>query len=72
MGKRHRWINNRCLDCDMTRRLEDARSQRGCYGYYQFKRMIYRNTRGAQVWWPGMGSKVPPCRPPRLTAPDAA
>jgi len=65
--KRHRWFDNRCLDCGMSRRLEDARSQRGCYGYHDFKRMIYRNARNAQVWWPGLGDKVPPCRPPQVT-----
>ena len=60
--KRHRWINNRCLDCDMTRRLEEARSQRGCYGYQTFWRMVYHYAGGAQVWYHGLGDKVPPCR----------
>lgn len=68
MRKRHRWINNRCLDCDMTRRLEDAHSQRGCFGSYDFKRMVYRSKRGGQVWTEG--NKVPPCQPPRLTPPN--
>ena len=67
--KRHRWVNNRCLDCDMTRRLEDGRAQRGYYGFYHVMRMIYRNARGAQVWQPGQGSKVPPCRPPSRPSP---
>ncbi len=47
----------------MTRRLENARAQRGCYGYYHFQRMVYRYAGGAQVWYPSLGSKVPPCRP---------
>jgi len=60
--KRHRWFDNRCLDCGMSRRLEEARSQRGCYGYKTFMRMVYRYVSGAQVWTPSLGNKVPPCR----------
>ena len=65
MNKRHRWVDDKCIHCDLRRRLEDARSQRGCFGTRYFKRMIYRVPSGAQVWWPNMGRKVPLCRPHR-------
>lgn len=62
--KRHRWIDNRCLDCDMTRRLEhvDAKTGKQTTSGAVSRSIVYRYVSGAQVWWPGLGNKVPPCR----------
>jgi len=59
--KRHRWINNRCLDCNMIRLQVQARSQRGCFGTQHFMRTIYRNSVGRQVYVHGKPNAVPPC-----------
>ena len=67
--KRHRWFDNRCLDCGMSRRLEEARSQRGCYGYKTFMRMVYRSSVGRQVYVHSKPNAVPPCLPPRKVSP---
>ena len=60
--KRHRWVDDKCVHCDLRRAKVQARSQRGCFGWHHFERTIYRNGVGAEVWCSDGG--VPPCRPP--------
>jgi len=69
MSKRHKWTVNEhghkvCADCGMTRHHETARKRAGYYGRRVYDVTVYRNRKGAQVWTPSLGNKVPPCRPP--------
>lgn len=70
MTKRHKWVegehgNKACADCGMTRHRVEVRKRCGYYGRRLVDSTIYRNRKGAQVWTPSLGNKVPgPCRPP--------
>lgn len=73
--KRHNWTtetrdDGRCIDCGLRRLRVASRKRHGCYGMRDCTSTIYRNRRGAQVWTPNLGNKVPaPCRPPSTENP---
>ena len=60
---RHKWTDDTCERCGMTRALVPARSQRGCFGWHKFERLMYRRANGSDATSWTDPRKVPPCRP---------
>lgn len=62
---RHKWTDDTCERCGITRALHPATSVRGCYGLHRFERLTYFAPNGRNVTSWDNPRKVPPCRPPR-------
>lgn len=74
---RHTWHGIKCVHCGMTRHKAPARSRRGCFGWHEFERTVYRRPNGSQAGGISQPNRVPPCEPPcsgcgerRYHAPD--